>query len=120
MNTEKYLAAATAAFLEAAAFTATVEIDGEQVDDARGYGFHPEDEHRARIEVERFYLANNYLLKDWLAESFGHNLWLNSQGHGCGFWDFPDKYGHELSRRCEYIGHLNVFYDSGDLCLRFE
>jgi hypothetical protein len=46
--------------------------------------------------------------------SFGHDLWLTTQGHGTGFWDreeLPDDLGAALTKACEeFRGVYPEFY----------
>ena len=57
----------------------------------------PETVEAMRVDVERFARAHASAIESWPTDSArgfgdcwsaaGHDLWLNRNGHGCGFWD---------------------------------
>jgi hypothetical protein len=46
---------------------------------------------------------------DW--SRAGHDLWLNRNGHGCGFWDgdWPDAEGKRLTQAAKALGESYVY-----------
>lgn len=38
-------------------------------------------------------------------EASGHNFWLNRNGHGTGFWDSTEVYGHENAEQLDDASH---------------
>ncbi len=42
-------------------------------------------------------------------EYFVHNLWLNRNGHGAGFWDSRYKNGDEISDAATNLGNLTLY-----------
>lgn len=95
-----------------------------------GLGLEPDDESKARVRetCESFF---NFNAADCLAycewrgfdssqgsvESYmGHDLWLDSHGHGCGFWDRGlGALGDRLSEAAKpHATSMGVVMDNGD------
>lgn len=56
-------------------------------------------------------------LPDWYtAEQFGHDFWLNRNGHGAGFWDRGlGTLGDKLSEAAKTYGECNLYVADGKI-----
>ena len=92
------------------------------------FGFSDELLLRAKNDVKAFLeIMGDELTNEDLVTMAGHDLWLTRNGHGTGFWDRPEKYGRELSEKCDnlcgwrklfseldiYVGDDNLIYFGG-------
>lgn len=70
-----------------------------------------------RKDCERFYRENEATILsafrkdpelDW--SQVGHDLWLNRNGHGCGFWDgdWPEPEASKLSAAAKKFGERSL------------
>ena len=64
------------------------------------------DEAREQVtaEIDQFLSKAGDLVDGWTAEQIGHNLWLDRNGHGTGFWDRDLPNGNELSNIAKEMG----------------
>ena len=59
--------------------------------------------------------CDSNLPKDWRElwegeeEELGHLLAFTMEGEGSGFWEYPDKYGDELTRICDRLGGIYIY-----------
>ena len=54
-----------------------------------------------------------YLSDDQLAQA-GHDFWLTRNGHGTGFWDRPEIYGHyaeRFTKVSENFGEVSAIFE---------
>lgn len=88
--------------------------DGEPLDDVFAVSdFAQEAIDRAELHCAYFLdRAGPWLSdEDQTEEQIGHDLWLNRNGHGAGFWDrgFPNSRGEILSNICESMGGSDAY-----------
>jgi hypothetical protein len=101
------------AFLKAALYSST-GVDDQPLDKK----FKPEDIDKDSLEVLRahalsfysrmwYYVAHEVTLSDGYTKA-GHDFWMTSQAHGCGFWDgdWP-VYGEQLTQLSKCYPPLN-------------
>lgn len=79
------------AVLEAAFFSQPEDDEGRQpVDNAN---LHPDNRAAIEAHAKSFWLRSWYYLDHEKGKhngdvaQLGHDFWMTSQGHGCGFWD---------------------------------
>jgi len=74
----------------------------------------PECRAAMREDVAKFLSENRADIGDKYSQA-GHDYWLTRNGHGCGFWDRPELWGKEASRRLtEACEHQEVYLYVGD------
>jgi hypothetical protein len=80
----------------------------------------PETLEAMRLDVERFARAHASAIETWPGKagrnddpyySAGHDLWLNRNGHGCGFWDgdWPEPAATELDEAAKAMGGVDLY-----------
>jgi len=64
---------------------------------------------RAKADCQRFLDSGARKVIETISgdhwESAGIDLWLTRQGHGAGFWDRPELYGHDESKELSDLAH---------------
>lgn len=123
------------AYLHCAIWTSPCEDEGVTLDYYDADDFSDDTKERMKLEIQLFITTNNALVLRALAEyphspandmcrysSFGHDLYLTSNGHGAGFWDRVylkvDNLGELLTTACKALRECNaVLGDDGSLYL---
>lgn len=83
------------------ALWSSVGDDGRLLDDTLTLeDFAPEAIEQAKADCAAFVEAAGNLLNEWTDEQAGHDLWLDRNGHGAGFWDRQKDAGEALSNLC--------------------
>jgi len=112
------------AYLEAVLFT---EADNGENDGAiannHGYSdFSTEATEQVQADIDIFIEKASELLPENQESQTGHDLWLNRNRHGSGFWDDPGTYGDyetaeklseiaiSMGERWAYVGDDNKIY----------
>ncbi|MFK0015709.1 hypothetical protein [Streptomyces sp. NPDC091027] len=120
---EDYVQAFTLSALQSALWADAMpdEEDGEMGlgDAAQQYDLSDMDE-KSREEFlgycRDFCVSNFDDLADISPERAGHDFWMTSQGHGCGFWDgdYPAELGDRLTQASKPYHFDSVWvWDSG-------
>ena len=117
---EDNLADMLRAYGECALWSST-DDDGEPLDAGRDFfDLPPETVEAMRADVERFARAHASAIESWPGKSernpdpygaAGHDLWLNRNGHGCGFWDgdWPEPAATELDQAAKAMGGVDLY-----------
>lgn len=106
-----------------------VWADAEEGVNTDGLDFDKESIARARKDVQEFYTKTKKLTDDIMFNHspndddnfwrmFGHDFWLNRNGHGAGFWDKPEMYGNDgktLSDIAISMGERSLFIQDGKI-----
>lgn len=103
------------AYFECALWT---EEDNEEINDKdlNINDISPESEEQAREQIEWFVETAGDALNDIEDDSIGHDLWLNRNGHGAGFWDrgYDEDVAELLTFLCENLGEAYIEVDDND------
>lgn len=111
-------------YIECALFTADEELIEPKSGQFDQTPYLPRVSQQMRDEALKvcteFYDANASDLTTYPADSAGHDLWFNRNGHGVGFWEADhctdeegerlDKAAHKLGERYLYAGDDGMFY----------
>ena len=119
-----HLAAMLDAYITTALWSSndeSTEQGGEPLD--RNYGredLAPETLETMTRDVARFAAAHSEAIESWPGAagrsddpyySAGHDLWLNRNGHGAGFWDgdWPEPQASELDAAAKALGSCDLY-----------
>jgi hypothetical protein len=61
-------------------------------------------EKEIKEDCTAFVEANIEMLDKWTPENAGHSFFLSRNGHGAGFFDYPDMHGNKLHKAAKVYG----------------
>jgi hypothetical protein len=109
------------AYGECALWSST-DDDGEPLDAGRDFfDLPPETVEAMRADCLAFATAHASAILSWPGDkagrnrdpwgAAGHDLWLNRNGHGCGFWDgdWPEPAATELDEVAKALGGVDLY-----------
>jgi hypothetical protein len=93
---KQHTAYAIRSMLQCALWSST-DFDGTPFDEGHGVkDFHPATVRALISDLEAFIEAEaaDIAASGLTAEQVGHDFWLTRNGHGAGFWDLQNLFGH--------------------------